>query len=500
MGGSMTRIMAAVAGFILAVGLVVPLPAPPAAAAGGTVVVNGFAYPAALSEQARSCTDGGAPSYDYLYDQGGSIGSHATGFAITSGAGGMVGVRTTITGATTLHSLWVDAYQFGTGAQDGTDGWVLLRYDPADTNLDDDYYWAWVKLARPEAGWYFVGDIADTEPAWSWWNGATGEAAGSGTLAELAGANFTDGTADATFYLGCQDRDFLLDGLTVGDSSGTTVYDFEGARTRSYISAARSHHSGDLTRDITRLSLLYSQDHHLLGDAEVLADTVFDTDYIDGTARLYARRYGSSSFAQVGTAQEFQDTGYAHFRIKPNRQTSYQIRTASQWCCEASVSRTLLVTVRRRLLIHVADTTVRRWRRIVVTGRVFPRDGGVPVTVQRLTSTGWRSIASGRTDSDGDYRLTPTARSIGKWTLRVWAGSARGLVANASPRAVVTIIRNPPPAVTPVEYINPVPDEPHLDDDLKLPPATHGRRTAIRPADATPAPPSAGAQRAGDRH
>lgn len=498
MGGSMTRIMAAVAGFILTLGLVVPLPAPPAAAA-GPIVVSGFAYPAALSEQARSCTDGDGPTYNYLYDQVGTVGSHATGFAITSGAGGMVGVRAKITGARTLHSLWLDAYQFGTGGADATDGWVLLRYDPTDTNLEDDYYWAWVELAKPEEGWYFIDDIADMEPVWTWWNGVSAEAAGTGTLAELATAELTDGTADATFYLGCQDRDFLLDGLTVGDSSGTTVYDFEGARTRSYISAAATHHAETLTRDITRLSLIYSQDHHLLGDAKVLSDTVFDTEYIDGTARLYAKRYGSSSYVQIGSAQPFEDVGYAHFAIRPNRQTYYQIRTAPQWCCEASTSKTLLVTVRRRLLIHVADTSVRRWRKIVVTGRVFPRDGGVPVTVQRLTSTGWRSIASGRTDSDGDYRLTPTATSIGRWTLRVWAGSARGLLANASPRAVVSIIRNPPPAVTPVEYINPVPDEPHLDDDLKLRAASDGQRVATRPTDATPPPPRSGAQRAGER-
>jgi hypothetical protein len=494
----MTRIMAAVATFVLTLGLVVPLPAPPAAAA-GPVVVHGFAYPAALSEQARSCTTGGTPTYDYLYDEGGTVGSHATGFAITSGAGGMVGVRTTITGARTLHSLWVDAYQFGAGAPDGTDGWVLLRYDPTDTNLEDDYFYAWVELAKPEEGWYFVDDIAEMEPTWTWWSGTDDVVDQAETLAHLATRYAADGVADATFYLGCQDRDFLLDGLAVGDSSGTTVYDFEGARTRSYISAAQTHHADALTRDITRLSLIYTQDHHLLGDAKVLSDTVFDTDFIDGTARLYAKRYGSSSFVQVGGARSFTADGYAHFLIEPSRQTYYQVRTAPQWCCESSTSKTLLVTVRRRLLIHVADTTVRRFRKIVVSGRVFPRDRGVPVTVQRLTSSGWRSIASGRTDSDGDYRLTPTASSIGKWTLRVWAGTSRGLVGNASPRATVSVIRNPPPAVTPVEYINPVPDEPHLDDDLKLRASSGTTTRATRPTDPAPAPPRSGAQRAGER-
>lgn len=465
------RLLVLVSGMsLLAWGLV------PVGHAASPIVVAGFGYPAGLVRVADACPGGAAPDgVDLLYWKSGSdgfvapLGTHATGRGFSGSSGGMAGFEVDVAKPRSLSSFTVATLHTApetNGA--GIDGYFLAAYDPSPNDFTAAYYFASVPLNATATDWQPWPNLAAVQLNWSYWDGATTQpGVFSGTVAQLATVAGTDGSgAKLAFELGCDGRDYFMDELRVTTATGTTTHDFEGARSRTYISATPSHHSDSLKRDIVRINLVYGQGHYLLGDATGIADGVLTDDFLAGTARLYRKPYGTSSYRWAGT-KTYEPATYAHFRIEPGRQTRYQIRSLATATHEASTSRTLLVTVKRRVRVRAADTTIRRGQRIVLSGYILPRDRGVTVTFQRLSDGRWRNVATTRTGSRGRYTVGVRATTLGKKKVRVKIATAKGNVGTVSPSVTIVVKRAPAPSTTP--YVPPTAPPPpdHDPDDIK---------------------------------
>ncbi|TWG95009.1 hypothetical protein L615_005000000300 [Nocardioides sp. J9] len=431
--------------------------APPARAANSTTVVNGFDYPSSLTYIELGCETPSASEVYALYRRGGARGTHATGFRFEA-ADTMAGALGRVSSPSTLHTATVRLYFPDPGDNDTVaDGYFVVRYTLSGGEAFVGYHG--LTAPGPGGAWVTSKNLATVQLGWV--RESDGEFLGYNTVAGFTQG--TVGTAQAGVAFGCDGRDYYIDDLRLSSAAGTSSWDFEGARSRSYISATPTHHSERLERDIIRLRLVHGQDHHLLGDSAGVPDGVVGNAYIAGTARLHARGWNKASFRRIGTAS-YTATTYAHFRIKPSRQTRYQVRTVpTSPTFENSSSKILLVTVQRRVRSRVADTRIRRGQRIVVSGHVLPRDRGVGVTLQRRVNGTWRAVGRATTGRSGGYVVGVRARSVGKWVVRVKVASAKGNVGNVSRPRTVRVTPPPPkpspaPApVTPVVDTTPIP-------------------------------------------
>lgn len=467
-GGIMIRAIRRLLVAVITVSLLSWAPVSPARAFASTYqTVNGFDYPAELTRLDFTCPSAVPSPHSYAYRLGGNEGEQATGYTF-DGPGTMSGLVASIERPRDLQSFTYATLHPQAEVGSNPDGYSIAQYFPDDTG----YWIANESLYGQAGGWEGSPDLGQTDFEWFFFDYSLDDydpnRGYNGTLDELATASGTDGGgAYLGFAYGCNGRDYYMDSLNVAFDDGLNAYDFEGARSRSYISAAPSHFSDDLTRDITRLNLIYGQDHYLLGDSMGLSDGVLTTDYIDGFARLYGRSYGRSTYKWTGLSDSYTSATYANFHVKPSRQTYYQVRTTAGTFFAASTSKTLLVTVKRRVRLKAADTRIRRGRAMVLTGQIFPKDRGVTVTLQRRVDGRWRSLKSATTTTDGRYRISVLARTVGKKTLRVKAATARGNLGNVSPWVVITVVRNPPPAESPVTVINTIPETHDPGDGLK---------------------------------
>lgn len=437
----------------------------PVAHAVEPTVVNGFAYPDTLKYVEQRCTLSGVqPGFQPLYRQGGVLGTHATGMGFST-SDWMAGVQTWIEDPTALDSvsfatLHPEAPVNGSAA----DGYYRVLYDPSGGDFEDWYTGYYALNTSVTGDWGAWSNMADAALTWVEPDGT--QLPNSAVLADFAEAMGGDGSgAYISFQFGCDGRDYYMDDFSVSSASTARAYDFDGALSRTYISATATHFSEELTRDLTRLNLIHGQDHHLLGDGTSVVGGGYSApnhvqgDFIDGVARLYQRPYGSSAYTG-GTSGSYLATTYAGFHIRPARQTYYQIRSLPSSAFEASSSKVLLVTVKRRVRARAEDTRIRRGRTMVVTGTIFPQDAGVTVRLQRLVDGRWRTLNTRTTTTGGKYRLTALARTIGRKRLRVHVVAARGNLANVSPSVVITVVRNPAPVVSATTVINPIPVEP----------------------------------------
>lgn len=475
----MRRIVAAVLGCILVAAVV---PVAPADSAAGTTVVNGADYPDTLLYSTHTCPGGSQQEVTQLYRKDTVLGDHSTGFAF-AGPGTMAGVLAAVYSPTTLTSISFKADHVPPTSSLDVAGYYVAEYFPNDTTRYSGYR----AVSAAGDGWS-SNEVADIALDWYVWSGDSQTSLGvSSTFAAFAAGHGGDGLGGwAGVEYGCDGRSFHLDDLRVTSGLGVEAYDFEGALSRSFISAPAHHDSTQLTRNLRSLTLIYPQEHYLAADGSVVGDGVLESGYIAGTAQLYRQRYGETAFRLIST-KPYTAEGYAFYDIKASRRATYRVRSVPQNCCEASWSQTLTVYVKRRIKATLARQKVHRGDRIVVTGVVSIKDSGVPMVLQRRTSSGWRTLASARTTSTGSYRLTTGASSVGKWTLRVRAGAAKGLLGNVSPSFVETILRNPPPPSPPATVINPVPTELDPHPDIKARSTFTASDLRTRPATQVPA-------------
>ncbi len=465
-GGTVKRLLTTLS---VTVGLTVA--ALPATAA----TVDGFNYNDAglryLSESCSGVLNGPSANAAALYRSGGDSGTHATGYDVTNSAN-LFGAETYVSTPNTLQSISFATYHpQGPDADTNADGYFRAIYDEPGTGFWVGYrsldvtqtgWGTWSNYATADLTWYSVpGTLqAPGTPA------PDDRAASIKTLPGVVGSG---GGAYVGFGFGCNGRDFYADDFRVRTSTRNSVYDFEGIRSASYISSNPSHHSTHLHKGLTSLRLIEGQDHYLLAHSESLTDDVYTTrGYLTGSASLYAKSYGDSKWRRVGSEAYYPEYGY--FRIKPKRQTQYQIRTTpvaglqrDTW--ESSTSKTLTVSVERRMKARADSKKVRKGQAVHVTGRVFPKDKGVKVTLQRKVGNKWKKIGKAKTKKKGKYSVSGRASSTGKWQVRVKVAKAKGNVGNVSPSIEIKVLKPRKPApVQPVSVQNDIPDVHYPDD------------------------------------
>jgi hypothetical protein len=82
---------------------------------------------------------------------------------------------------------------------------------------------------------------------------------------------------------------------------------------------------------------------------------------------------------------------------------------------------------------------------------VSPNQPGLPVQVQRASGSSWVTVATGETDSVGDYVVTVGGQPAGPQTYRAHVGgdATQGVTANDSPAREVTVTGSTPAPATP---------------------------------------------------
>ncbi|MBF4766774.1 hypothetical protein ISU10_03210 [Nocardioides agariphilus] len=437
--------------------VLVPLGAAPAQAATTNVVVDGFDYPSTLSYVYRDCD---TTSFDgtttALYRAGGAIGTHATGLRFASTIG-EAGVQASVATPSALTEVSFETLH-PSGAAGSSPGSFYVSIDPDGTGFQS-YYYANVNLNVNYDTWG-AWNLESFAFDWFYWDGVSSSASDvDTTIAQFATDHGNGSGARFGFLFGCDGRDYYMDNLRIGVGSTTTVYDFEGVPSATYLSTFGSHHSDMLVQDLRRLTLITGQRHWLAGDSWSFGDGVIGTGWFNGTARLFAKGYGQSSFRFMGSS-DFTTEDHAWFEIRPRKNTVYRVDTPGTNTFEPSGSLTLKVSVKRRVSVRIADTTIFRGRSIKFSGVIKPRDAGVRVSAQHKTRSGWQTIAKGITRTGGKYSLAPRAGSAGKWLVRVVVAGGKGNVGNKSRTATVTVKVPPPKPVKDVEtptYIQPEP-------------------------------------------
>lgn len=481
------RLLAAVtAASLLAL---VPAVSTKAAGEGDVVTVHGFEDPDLLESVVYECL--GEPESDAYgaYRLGGRRGLQASGFEF-NGTGALGATLAYVATPITLSSVtWATLHPDPAPVGEDPDGYALVSYYPSAAQ-GGGLWFAESPLWADSDDWESSPDLALIEFDWSFLDPTTNEVDPeqfySGTVSDLAADYESNGNgAYVGFGYGCTGRDYFRDDFTIVTASGETIYDFEGARSGAYISATLEHRTdAPLVRDVTRINLIHGQDHYLLGDGYGFSDGVVDSGWTAGTAQLYRRLYGSPSFTYAG-ARAYTETTYGQFHITPQRLTLYQLRTSAGETFAGSTSKTLVVTVKRRISATLARDRVRRGRQIVVTGRIAPGDSAVTVQLQRRIDGRWYNLSSARTTSGGYYTLSALARTAGKKVLRVNVVTAKGNLGNVSPSLVVTVLRYRPPATRSVFVINVIPPthKPSIVIDPGAPPHDGHRLALARPAD-----------------
>ncbi|WP_182376354.1 hypothetical protein [Nocardioides sp. WS12] len=449
------------------------------------VTIHGFEDHDDIYYEAFGCPGQPASNYYYDYRLGGARGHQATGFQF-DGTGVMAGLTARVQDPTALASVTWSTLHPDAPVNANADGYALAQYYPNNFGDEDGYWFALSPLFAGSSGWQGSGDLADIEFSWAFLDIETDEVDPNrgyqGTVADLALDYDSDGYgAYVGFAYGCTGRTFSMDNMRVTSAGSDRIYDFEGARSGAYISATLEHKTdAPVIRDVTRINLIHGQDHYLLGDGYGFSDGVVASDWTAGTVHLYRRLYGTPSFRYV-TARTFLKTTYGQFRITPAKQTLYQVRTLPGETFAGSTSKTLVVTVKRRISATLARDRVRRGRQIVVTGRIAPADRDVIVRLQKRVDGKWYNLSSSRTASGGYYKLSTLASTAGKRVLRVSVVTAKGNLGNVSPSLVVTVLRYRPPATRSVSVVNPIP--PTHEPDIKIDDgAPHdGHRLALSP-------------------
>ena len=455
---------------VLATLVLVPLGAGPAQAADTVKEVQGFAYPAELSNVTRACVS--TTPYDgnttqRLYRADGAIGDHSIGFGFNGGTTGEAGIRVTVPNPNALTELSIETLHEQDPAG-SLPGHYVVTYDPSGSGFAT-YYYASLRLNVTLTGWGLYDDLAAWPLDWYYFDGTTFSSTAvvlDTPLATFATNSGNGSGARLNFLSGCDGRDYYLDNLRVGLAGATTVYDFEGIP--SFTDIGYWDYRKKKVKYDRSVTLVYGQGTWITGDGygydDDAANSAVEEGWFDGKARLFAKRYGDTEFNQVDN-DGYTVKQHAWFKIKPKRNTAFWVWSNGTSTWESSFSTNLMIRVKRRVDAQIADRTVYRGQSIRLAGHVEPTKPGIQIRIERKVGSGWRAIAQGKTKKGGKFSFAPRATTAGKWKIRVVAAQGKGLDRNVSLPRTVTV-RVPPPKPVPQPKPEPIP----VGDPDPLPP------------------------------
>jgi hypothetical protein len=154
--------------------------------------------------------------------------------------------------------------------------------------------------------------------------------------------------------------------------------------------------------------------------------------------RLYSQ-VGSNTATLVAT-RTTNDSGVVRATVYPKRNTNYTWYFAEAGNYASRFSGARLVSVRAKVTLALADSTLRSGQTLVATGRVSPAKVGSIATLWRKTSTGrvkLRSITLTRTD--GTFRITKVLNTRGTYKVYVTVPAASNNLAGTSPIRTATV-------------------------------------------------------------
>ncbi|HVL90103.1 MAG TPA: Ig-like domain-containing protein [Actinomycetota bacterium] len=121
---------------------------------------------------------------------------------------------------------------------------------------------------------------------------------------------------------------------------------------------------------------------------------------------------GPAAWTQIAIATT-DENGLFVITSKPSMHTEYRAVFPGGSGYDSAVSGTDRADVRVGLHMTPSARTLRAGRPVVLAGRILPEHGNHPVHLQQLTASGWRTIATTRTDASSSYRFRVVKRSPG---------------------------------------------------------------------------------------
>jgi len=138
------------------------------------------------------------------------------------------------------------------------------------------------------------------------------------------------------------------------------------------------------------------------------------------TLTLQQSPYPFSGFSKLTTAVTSSSGKYAFAGLRPTVNTKYRVTGPT-----GLNSSDLLVLVRKRVTLGVSDATPARGQRVRFSGKIYPTHVGMVVSIQRLTSNGYRTVArtasTANTTTRSAFSVKVRVRSDGRYRARVAA-------------------------------------------------------------------------------
>lgn len=146
--------------------------------------------------------------------------------------------------------------------------------------------------------------------------------------------------------------------------------------------------------------------------------------------RLLSRPAGAQEWVELAE-QPANSAGQVFFTRRPEQTADYRLSFDGSTVQAASMSDAVTIAVRPLVSAAAATGPVLAGRPAVVTGAVQPARGNADVVLQRRTSTGWRQVDTGATDSNGQFRLAAPA-PVGRSRYRVHVPTTTAYAAETS--------------------------------------------------------------------
>lgn len=156
---------------------------------------------------------------------------------------------------------------------------------------------------------------------------------------------------------------------------------------------------------------------------------------------LEAKRYGSSTFTQIATAETGAEGGPATADVTPTKRTAYRWRYQGSESTEGSSSETFRVEVRTAVAARPVSTVVSVSDPVVVRGATTPKKPGYTARLWRTTANGPVRLASATIKRDGTFRLEANPGKTGTWKLYVTVPAGDGNLAGKSGTKRVYVVR-----------------------------------------------------------
>lgn len=196
--------------------------------------------------------------------------------------------------------------------------------------------------------------------------------------------------------------DAFVDGWSITRNGATHELDLEAARSATVCELTAATATVTAGSSVTLTGSVRDSAAVLLGDRPVV---------------LWSRPYGAPAYTKASLSTTSAQ-GHATIGVTPLRHTTYQLSHDQDATWGRCLSASVRVEVRSKVTLAISDTTVRKGRRLVVTGAVTPARSGLKVSLWRGPRYGQLRIEATHTAADGSYRMVVRADRRGTWRLQ----------------------------------------------------------------------------------